>query len=183
KAIEADFRHRALRHHAEGIFMLVIWTGKPGLMSTSTEVVVPVVHRRGPAVRVARIDAQAERTAGRCLWTHRGEYRAVCHIFCMGIIYGRHGRELRGSASSLDCRMGRTAVLGRYEPERRSSVDSRPSRPRPGTASFDSSRSASRSSTHIADRHLVLLDNCGHWPPFKKPAEWTGQVLAFLGGY
>jgi hypothetical protein len=29
KAIEADFRHRALRHHAEGIFMLVIWTGKP----------------------------------------------------------------------------------------------------------------------------------------------------------
>ena len=26
KAITADFRHRALRHHAEGIFMLVIWT-------------------------------------------------------------------------------------------------------------------------------------------------------------
>jgi hypothetical protein len=29
KAIAGDFRHRALRHHAEGIFMLVIWTGKP----------------------------------------------------------------------------------------------------------------------------------------------------------
>ena len=28
KAITADFRHRALRHHAEGIFMLVIWTCK-----------------------------------------------------------------------------------------------------------------------------------------------------------
>jgi hypothetical protein len=48
KAITADFRHRALRHHAEGIFMLVIWTGKPALMFASTEVVVPVVHRRGP---------------------------------------------------------------------------------------------------------------------------------------
>jgi hypothetical protein len=65
KAIEADFRHRALRHHAEGIFMLVTWTGKPAFMFASTEVVVPVVHRRGPAGRVARIDAQAERTAGR----------------------------------------------------------------------------------------------------------------------
>lgn len=30
KAIIADFRHRALRHHAEGIFMLVTWTGKRG---------------------------------------------------------------------------------------------------------------------------------------------------------
>ena len=44
-----------------------------------------------------RIDAQAERTAGRCLWTHRGEHRAVCHIsyspaLRMGII---NGRELR----------------------------------------------------------------------------------------
>jgi hypothetical protein len=77
KAIAGDFRHRALRHHAEGIFMLLIWTGKPTLMFASTEVVVPVVHRRGPAVRVARIDAQAERAAGRCLWTHRGEHRAV----------------------------------------------------------------------------------------------------------
>jgi len=29
KSIAADFRHRELRHHAEGIFMLVIWTNKP----------------------------------------------------------------------------------------------------------------------------------------------------------
>jgi len=64
KAITADFRHRALRHHAEGIFMLVIWTGKPGSMLASTEVVVPVVHRRGPAARVARLNTQAERAAG-----------------------------------------------------------------------------------------------------------------------
>ena len=49
KAIAADFRHRALRHHAEGIFMLVIWTGKPA----SIEVVVPVVHRRGSAAEPA----------------------------------------------------------------------------------------------------------------------------------
>jgi 2-hydroxymuconate-semialdehyde hydrolase len=36
---------------------------------------------------------------------------------------------------------------------------------------------------HIADRHLVLLNNCGHRPPFEKPAEWAPQVLAFLHGY
>ena len=36
---------------------------------------------------------------------------------------------------------------------------------------------------HIADWHLVLLNNCGHWLPFEKPAEWTAQVLAFLRGY
>jgi pimeloyl-ACP methyl ester carboxylesterase len=36
---------------------------------------------------------------------------------------------------------------------------------------------------HIADSRLVLLNNCGHWPPFEKPAEWTAQVLAFLQGY
>jgi len=23
----------------------------------------------------------------------------------------------------------------------------------------------------IPDRHLVLLDNCGHWPPFEEPIE------------
>ncbi len=28
KEITADFRHRALRHHAEGIFMAVTWTHK-----------------------------------------------------------------------------------------------------------------------------------------------------------
>ncbi|HEU0154438.1 MAG TPA: alpha/beta hydrolase [Stellaceae bacterium] len=36
---------------------------------------------------------------------------------------------------------------------------------------------------HIADSRLVLLNNCGHWPPFEKPAEWTAQVLAFLRSY
>ena len=36
---------------------------------------------------------------------------------------------------------------------------------------------------HIADSRLVLLNNCGHWPPFEKPAEYTAQVLAFLKGY
>jgi len=36
---------------------------------------------------------------------------------------------------------------------------------------------------HIADSRLVLLNNCGHWPPFEKPAEWTAQVLAFLQRY
>jgi len=29
----------------------------------------------------------------------------------------------------------------------------------------------------------VLLNNCGHWPPFEKPGEWTVQVLTFLRGY
>jgi pimeloyl-ACP methyl ester carboxylesterase len=36
---------------------------------------------------------------------------------------------------------------------------------------------------HIADSRLVVLNNCGHWPPFEKPAEWTAHVLAFLRGY
>jgi pimeloyl-ACP methyl ester carboxylesterase len=35
----------------------------------------------------------------------------------------------------------------------------------------------------IADSRLVLLNNCGHWPPFEKPAEWAAPVLAFLRGY
>jgi glutathione S-transferase len=35
---------------------------------------------------------------------------------------------------------------------------------------------------HIADSGLVLLNNCGHWPPFEKPAERAAQVLAFLRG-
>ena len=33
---------------------------------------------------------------------------------------------------------------------------------------------------HIADSRLLLLNNCGHWPPFEKPAEWAAQDLAFL---
>jgi len=36
---------------------------------------------------------------------------------------------------------------------------------------------------HIADSRLVLLNNCGHWPPFEKPEEWSAQVIAFLLGY
>ena len=31
---------------------------------------------------------------------------------------------------------------------------------------------------HIADRHLVLRNNCSDWPS----SEWTAQVLAFLPG-
>ena len=93
KAIAGDFRHRALRHHAEGIFMLVIWTDKPASMSASTEVLVPVVHRRGPAARVARIDAQAERAGGRCLWTHRGRAPGrVPYLLQPRFAYGRHQR-------------------------------------------------------------------------------------------
>ena len=36
---------------------------------------------------------------------------------------------------------------------------------------------------HIEDSRLVLLNNCGHWPPFEKPVEWTAHVLRFLQGY
>jgi len=36
---------------------------------------------------------------------------------------------------------------------------------------------------HVADSRLVLLNDCGHWPPFEKPAEWAAHVLAFLRGY
>lgn len=36
---------------------------------------------------------------------------------------------------------------------------------------------------HVEDSRLLLLNNCGHWAPFEKPAEWTAQVLAFLRGY
>ena len=94
KLITADFRHRVLRHHAEGIFMLVIWTGKPATM----EVVVPVVHRRGPAARVARISAQAERAAGRCLWTHRGEHRAACPISRFLAYWNQRPRPTRSAS-------------------------------------------------------------------------------------
>jgi 2-hydroxy-6-oxonona-2,4-dienedioate hydrolase len=34
---------------------------------------------------------------------------------------------------------------------------------------------------HIADWHLVLLNNCGHWSPFEKRTEWAAQVLAPAG--
>jgi hypothetical protein len=50
KAITADFRHRALRHHAEGIFMLERSPSKfklcPQLMGGRT----PVWHRRPPLI-------------------------------------------------------------------------------------------------------------------------------------
>jgi len=36
---------------------------------------------------------------------------------------------------------------------------------------------------HLDDSRLVLLNNCGHWPPFEKPEEYTAQVLMFLKGY
>jgi 2-hydroxy-6-oxonona-2,4-dienedioate hydrolase len=36
---------------------------------------------------------------------------------------------------------------------------------------------------HIEDSRVVLLNNCGHWAPFEKPAEYTAHVGAFLKGY
>ena len=36
---------------------------------------------------------------------------------------------------------------------------------------------------HITNSRLVLLNNCGHWPPFEKPEEYTAHVLTFLKGY
>ncbi len=36
---------------------------------------------------------------------------------------------------------------------------------------------------HVTDSRLVLLNNCGHWPPFEKPEEYAAHVLAFLKGY
>jgi pimeloyl-ACP methyl ester carboxylesterase len=36
---------------------------------------------------------------------------------------------------------------------------------------------------HIEDSRVVLLNNCGHWAPFEKPAEWTAHVQSFLLGY
>jgi len=36
---------------------------------------------------------------------------------------------------------------------------------------------------HVADSRVVLLNDCGHWPPFEKPAEYAAHVLGFLKGY
>jgi pimeloyl-ACP methyl ester carboxylesterase len=33
---------------------------------------------------------------------------------------------------------------------------------------------------HIDNSRLVLLNKCGHWPPYEHPQEYTGQVLNFL---
>jgi hypothetical protein len=45
KAIIADFRHRALRHHAEGIFMLERFFGATITISTGRVVPVPRAGR------------------------------------------------------------------------------------------------------------------------------------------
>ena len=33
---------------------------------------------------------------------------------------------------------------------------------------------------HIDDSRMVLLNKCGHWPPYEKPEEYTSHVLNFL---
>ncbi len=33
---------------------------------------------------------------------------------------------------------------------------------------------------YIEDSRLVVLNHCGHWPPYEHPEEYTGQVLNFL---
>ena len=33
---------------------------------------------------------------------------------------------------------------------------------------------------NIEDSRLVLLNNCGHWPPYEKPEEYTAHLLNFL---
>jgi pimeloyl-ACP methyl ester carboxylesterase len=33
---------------------------------------------------------------------------------------------------------------------------------------------------HIDDSRLVVLNKCGHWPPYEHPQEYTAQVLTFL---
>jgi 2-hydroxymuconate-semialdehyde hydrolase len=33
---------------------------------------------------------------------------------------------------------------------------------------------------HIDNSRLVLLNKCGHWPPYEHPEEYTTQVLNFL---
>jgi 2-hydroxy-6-oxonona-2,4-dienedioate hydrolase len=32
----------------------------------------------------------------------------------------------------------------------------------------------------INDSRLVVLNKCGHWPPYEHPEEYTAQVLNFL---
>jgi len=101
KLIIADFRHRALRHHAEGVFMAVIWTGKPALMFASTEVVVPVVHRRGPAVRVAvSTRKRSGRWGGACGPTGASTGPCAISLLQPRFAYGNHQRpRATGSAS------------------------------------------------------------------------------------
>jgi hypothetical protein len=80
-------------------FCSAAWTYKLFRQLPLIEVEVPVVHRRGPAARVARIDAQAERAAGRCLWTHRGHHRPRCPSPAFGRI-GIYGRDPRVAPQS-----------------------------------------------------------------------------------
>ena len=36
---------------------------------------------------------------------------------------------------------------------------------------------------NLADSRLVVLNNCGHWVPFERPAEYASHVLNFLRGW
>jgi len=36
---------------------------------------------------------------------------------------------------------------------------------------------------NIDDSRLVLLNKCGHWPPYEKPEEYTSHLLNFLKNY
>ena len=36
---------------------------------------------------------------------------------------------------------------------------------------------------HLEDARMILLNSCGHWPPFEKPREYAAHVLSFLKGY
>jgi hypothetical protein len=63
-SIAGDFRHRALRHHAEGIFMLVIWTGKPALMFSYS-----------PLLRIGIINGRELRVAPQFGFPLRVDYR------------------------------------------------------------------------------------------------------------
>ena len=33
---------------------------------------------------------------------------------------------------------------------------------------------------HIDNTRMVILNHCGHWPPFEKPKAYTPFVLSFL---
>src|SRR5437868_10937710 len=33
---------------------------------------------------------------------------------------------------------------------------------------------------HLQDSRMILLNRCGHWPPFEKPEEYAAHVLTFL---
>jgi hypothetical protein len=62
------------------------WEIEPLWQLSPTEVVVPVVHRKGPRwQRSAYQRASGAGGGGRCLWTHRGEHRAsrVMLVSCL----------------------------------------------------------------------------------------------------